>query len=203
MARLNVPVSFITKNPNPNLWKGTVAGCMGGLAGSWMMLMFQSAWSRALHGRISGNLRKNVPEHRVKPRAEFSLDSIKRLKELRRQEDDATLKVASAISRKIAQRALNHKERNLAGAAIHYLLGAAAGGLYGAVSEFWPVARTGQGVPFGAAVAVVADGIAVPTLGFSRPPHKVPASNMAYGLATHGVYGLTTELVRCTVRKFL
>jgi len=58
-------------------------------------------------------------------------------------------------------------------------------------------------LPFGAAVWAIADEGIVPAAGLSKSPTEYPLSIHAYALASHLVYGLTTELVRRTVRKAL
>ena len=40
-------------------------------------------------------------------------------------------------------------------------------------------------------------------LGLSKPPTEVPVSKHVYALASHFVYGLTTDLVRRAVRSAL
>jgi putative membrane protein len=47
------------------------------------------------------------------------------------------------------------------------------------------------------------DEIAVPALGLSKSPREYPISTHLQSLAAHFVYGLTTEVVRRTVRKLL
>lgn len=80
---------------------------------------------------------------------------------------------------------------------------ALTGAMYGAMSELWPEAAVGAGLPFGAAVWLAADEIAVPALGLSKPATEYPLSKHAYALASHLVYGVTTEVVRRVVRQAL
>jgi uncharacterized membrane protein YagU involved in acid resistance len=75
--------------------------------------------------------------------------------------------------------------------------------LYGAAAEFAPGVTTGEGALFGAAVWVTADEGVVPLLGLSKSPTEYPLSIHAYALASHLVYGLTTEVVRRAVRGAL
>jgi hypothetical protein len=51
------------------------------------------------------------------------------------------------------------------------------------------------GLPFGTAVWLAADEGVVPALGLSQESDKYPLSTHAYALASHLVYGLTTELM--------
>ena len=86
---------------------------------------------------------------------------------------------------------------------MHYAFGTVVGGVYGVVAEFAPVVTTGAGVPFGTAVWLGADEIAVPALGLSKPPTQYPLSKHLYAIASHFVYGLTTDVVRRSLRKVL
>ncbi|MDQ3133307.1 MAG: DUF1440 domain-containing protein, partial [Acidobacteriota bacterium] len=82
-------------------------------------------------------------------------------------------------------------------------MGAASGAIYGTLAELSPVVTMGAGLPFGAAVWLVADEAAVPALGLSKSPIEVPPSKHAYALVSHFVYGATTEIVRRSVRSAL
>ena len=119
------------------------------------------------------------------------------------EQDDTTVKAASAISEGIFGHKLTNKEKKIAGPAVHYSLGTAVGGLYGAAAEVAPEVTTGTGLPFGAAFWLVVDETAVPVLRLSKPPTEYPASTHVYALASHLVYGLTAELVRRTLRRAL
>ena len=77
------------------------------------------------------------------------------------------------------------------------------GGLYGAIAELKPATTAGAGLPFGAAVWLIADEIIVPAFGLSKPPTEYPPSTHAYSIASHLVYGLTTEIVRREARRAL
>ena len=85
---------------------------------------------------------------------------------------------------------------------MHYAMGGTSGAIYGAVNEMMPVVHMAAGLPFAAAVWVVADDIVLPALGL-KPPTEYPLSEHAYALASHFVYGLTTEMVRGAVRNVL
>ena len=77
------------------------------------------------------------------------------------------------------------------------------GGLYGALAEIAPIAIIGFGLAFGAIFWVAADEAAVPALGLSKSPTESPLSTHASALASHLVYGLTTDLVRRALRSAL
>jgi uncharacterized membrane protein YagU involved in acid resistance len=96
---------------------------------------------------------------------------------------------------------LTPSEKGVAGPVVHYALGTAVGGLYGAVVEVEPELRVGAGLPFGAVFWLVVDEAAVPLLGLSKGPTEYPLSTHVYALASHLVYGLTTDIVRRTLRR--
>ncbi len=182
--------SFLTPERDPTIWKGITAGAIGGLCAAWMMLELQELWNDHVQHQDSTPLHEHgVPEHRVE--GESGTDEA--------AGDDATLKIVEAVLRK----QLTEAEKKVVGPLMHYGFGAALGALYGGAAELVPAVRTGWGLPFGAAVFVGADEIVVPALGFSAPPNEVPITKHAYGLVTHLVFGLTTEIVRRGVRASL
>jgi len=164
------------------VWKGLVAGLAAGLFASWAMNQFQARLARVTEGV------KN-------PAESVALQS--------EEQDNATVKTARAISKGIFGHELTEKEKEPAGAAVHYAFGTATGGLYGAMAEMAPEITTGAGLPFGAAFWLTADEVAVPLLGLSKGPRAYPVSTHAYALASHLVYGLTTEISRRAVRQVL
>ena len=169
--------------------KGLVAGLAGGLIASWAMNQFQALWMK------------------VAESVETSQDGDSSEKGEEQQsgeeQDDATVKAASAISEGIFDHKLTKSEKEIAGPAVHYAFGTSVGGLYGAVAELAPEISAGVGLPFGAAFWLVADETAVPLLGLSKGPTEYPLSTHVYALASHFVYGLTTEVVRRAVRNAL
>jgi putative membrane protein len=180
--------------------KGMIAGAAGGLVASWMMNQFQALLSRMTHGveRPHGaqSLQHGLPRYGVaRELQERGLD---------READNAAIRTAVAVSEllfgiELAER----KKKEIAGAVVHYAFGVATGGLYGSIAELKPATTAGAGLPFGAAVWLVADEITVPALGLSKPPTEYPLSTHAYSIAAHLVYGLTTEIVRRAVRRAL
>jgi putative membrane protein len=175
---------------DPEIWKGITAGLVGGLVASWTMVQFQKLWNDQVQQSQSKPLDgHDVPEHRAE--GENGSDKA--------EQDDATVRAAQAVM----GRPLDEDEKKIAGPAVHYTFGTFMGALYGAATELVPGARAGAGLPFGAAVFLGADEVAVPALGLSDPPADVPLSKHIYGLASHLVYGGTTEAVRRLVRRAL
>jgi putative membrane protein len=181
------------ENRKPDLWKGLAAGLAGGLVASWTMNQFQAAWSKATEGFEKPHGAQSMQPSEGERPGESGQN--------KEQQDDATVKAARAISENILGHELTESEKRPAGAVVHYAFGTATGGLYGAVAELAPAVTSAAGLPFGAAFWLVADETAVPLLGLSKGPTKYPLSTHAYAFASHLVYGLTTEVVRRTLRK--
>ncbi len=174
------------RNADHVIAKGVLAGVLGGLAGAWAMNEFQAvsqgvseAWKRSAH----------QPE---KPQSHG--DS---------EEDDATMKTADRIATLFTHQPLTQAQKKKAGPLVHYAYGAIIGAVYGAITELAPVAASGVGTAYGAAVWLGGDEIGVPALGLSKAPTEYPVSVHAKSLASHLVYGTSLELVRKGVRAVL
>jgi putative membrane protein len=182
------------KQGKGNVCKGTAAGLVGGLVASWTMNQFQAAWTKATEGFEKPHGAQSMQPSEGENAEQGS-------EENKKNQDDATVKAARAISEGLFGHELKESEKEIAGAAVHYAFGAATGGLYGAVAEFAPGVTTRMGLPFGAAFWLVADETAVPLLKLSKPPGEYPISTHVYAFASHLVFGLTAELVRRALRK--
>jgi len=181
---------------NGNILKGVAAGLIGGLFASWTMNQFQAAWSRLTEG-----FEKSHGAQSMQPGEGGDPDQTPN--QNKEDQDDATVKTAKAISEHVFGHTLKESEKHAAGAAVHYAFGTATGGLYGALAELAPEVTTGAGIPFGAVFWAVADETAVPLLGLSKGPTEYPISTHVYALASHLVYGVTTEATRRVVRDIL
>ncbi len=124
-------------------------------------------------------------------------------KDNKEKKEPATVKVAEMISENVFDHELTKGEKKYAGPAMHYAMGAASGLIYGIASEIAPITTIGAGLPFGAAVWLLADDVAVPALGLSKPMTEYPLSTHAYALSSHLVYGLSADLVRKFLRNVL
>jgi putative membrane protein len=179
--------------PHAELWKGALAGTLAGLAGSYAMIKFQEVWTKLSdetpHAKSSGKHSPRIQD--VHPGQD------------RHEGDDATVQAAELISEAVLNRTLSDREKKVAGPVMHHGFGAGVGALYGAAAEVVPATASGVGVPFGAAVWLGADEIAVPALGIGKPRNEVPFSKHLYALLSHVVYGATTELTRRGIRKLL
>lgn len=184
----------------PDVLKGAIAGFIGGLVASWTMNQFQSALSLVMKG-----VEKSHGAQSLKPEGgEAGIQEMRREPEEDDEEqEDATEKLADAISENIFGHELDKSEKETAGAVVHYAFGAAMGGVYGIAAEVAPEVCAGAGLPFGAVFWFAADELAVPLLGLTAKPSEFSLSTHAYALASHLVYGLTSEVVRKSVRKML
>lgn len=158
-----------------------MAGLIGVLVASWTMNRFQDVW-----------LRLSIKDRSIDAQPANGDGE---------EQDDTTIKAASAISEGIFGHSLTQDEKKIAGPAVHYALGTGVGGLYGTVAEVVPRVTAGAGLPFGAAFWLIVDETAVPLLGLSKDPTKYPLSTHVYALTSHFVYGLTAEVVRRSLRK--
>jgi len=121
----------------------------------------------------------------------------------KKTEEPATVKAAQEISEGVLGHKLTAREKGTAGEAVHYAMGASSGLIYGVAAEIEPLTTVGAGMPFGTAVWLIADDVAVPALGLSKSPTAYPLTTHAYAISSHLVYGLTTEVTRRAVRRFL
>src|SRR4030095_10015594 len=130
-----------------------------------------------------------------------SMPGEKQSQDERDEQEPATVKAAEMISEKILGYQLAKEKKKIAGAAVHYTTGAASGAIYGAAAELAPNVTIGAGIPFGTAVWLVVDETAVPLLGLSKGPTAYSLSTHIYALASHFVYGLTTDMARRVLRR--
>ena len=186
------------KRSEGDVLRGLAAGLIGGLVASWTMNRFQDVWMKLAGSQSSGAGSQQQAEGHV---SEQGLQRTQKNSD--EEQDNATVKTASAISEGIFDHKLTKSEKKIAGPIVHYAFGTSVGGLYGAVAELAPEVTTGAGLPFGAAFWLVADETALPLLGLSKGPTAYPVSTHVYALASHFVYGLTAEVVRRGVRDAL
>ncbi len=164
--------------------RGAVAGAIGGAAGAYTMERFQQWWNDME--------KKAAPKRRVHAIKDGATDKS--------DAEPATVKVAERVSKKVLDAELPEEMKPTAGEAVHYTMGATTGAIYGFVAEILPPARMFNGLLMGAIVWWTADNMAVPAQKLGKSPEQVPPSKHAYALASHLVYGFTTELVRRIVR---
>jgi putative membrane protein len=182
-----------------NIAKGLAAGVAGGLVASVVMNQFQTLWSKLTNGEERSKTAQSLQQE--SPNYGISLELRKRGSD--EPDDNAAVRAGNAVAELVFHYKLNKEEKEFVGAVAHYAMGATSGAIYGAVAEVVPKVTVAEGLPFGTAVWLVADEAVVPALGLSKPASEYPLSIHVYAFASHLVYGLTTEIVRRTVRRAL
>jgi putative membrane protein len=168
-----------------NIPLGILAGIAGGLVASFVMNEFMAHPGKALSEAL-----------------ETPFDKI-RLEALS-DGRDATMKTADAIAvAATGGEHLTYEQQSKAGPIVHYAFGGLMGGVYGALAEVSPAARSGFGTTFGSMLFAGADLFAVSALHLGPSLNEEPMSSLATPLAAHLVYGATTELIRRLVRKLV
>ena len=167
--------------------KGAVAGAIGGAAGAYTMARFEAWWDEMEQ--------RAAPRRRAHAIKDGATDKV--------VDEPASVKVAERVSRKVLDSELPEELKPAAGEAVHYTTGATIGAIYGFVAEVLPPARMFNGLLMGAIVWWTADNMAVPAQGLGKKPEQTPPSRHAYALASHLVYGFTTEFVRSMVRLII
>jgi len=165
-----------------NPWLGAAVGAAGGLLGAGMMVMFQ----HVVGGTEDPKDRR--PQRRANATPNHTDGTF--------SDEPATIQAAEMVSRQVFDHEPTDLQKQVGGSALHYGFGAAMGALYGAAAEMEPRAAAAAGLPFGAAVWLVADEIGVPLAGLAGKPTDYPLSRHAAALASHLVFGLTVEGLR-------
>ncbi|HSS18926.1 MAG TPA: DUF1440 domain-containing protein [Pyrinomonadaceae bacterium] len=175
-------------NTRAEVLKGLAAGTIGGLVASWVMEEFQYAWVK-----VSKRVKQSESG---KSSSASNREQSKKVKS-----EPATVKAAEIVSEKVFGHNLAKDEKKIAGNAVHYATGATSGAIYGVAAELAPTVTGGAGLGFGTAVWLVVDETAVPLFGLAKPPGEYPLSTHIFALASHFVYGVSTEVVRYGLRQ--
>ena len=160
---------------------GAAVGAIGGLLGAWVMVQVNH-----LIGPTDASESRRETHHNASPNDTDGTFS----------DEPATMQAASRVSETLAGYPLTRRGKRIGGPVVHYAFGAATGAFYGALAEWQPSAAAGAGVPFGAAVWLIADEVGVPLAGFSGPPTDYPFARHASALGSHLAFGLTVEGIR-------
>jgi putative membrane protein len=159
----------------PNLWKGLLAGGLGGLIGSFAMSEF----------------------HTLVPRAESNSEPAKEDSTVKAASAISQIvfhHVLTPDQKTLAGPAVHY--------AFGMTMAAAYGVLVEFV-ESWDAARLGWGVPLGIAVWLGAHVITVPALGLSQPITQSGAASEAAEGGAHLVYGVVVEGLRRSLRNYV
>ena len=154
---------------------------MGGLAGTWAMNHAQRAWSRAVN---------DAP-----PESAAGKHDARDWQE-RDDGENANELAAQAVARLLLGHTLKGEELAVAASLVHFMFGAAVGGLYGALTKEARAYRLKSGVALGLALWLIADELAMPLLGLSKSTTRRPAEMHVQSFTAHMVYGVVTEFIR-------
>jgi hypothetical protein len=166
------------------------AGLLAGAAASWVMNQFQQV--RAINppqrpenrGGAAGGAEAQSHAQEGEEGEDKGLHQSDNL------DENATVKTAERISQQVLHRNLTESEKQIAAPAVHY-----AG-----MAELLPITSAGLGLPFGFALWVLGDEIAVPALGLGKQPTEYSPEVHADALAAHFMYGATTDVLRRVLR---
>lgn len=182
--------------------KGVVAGCIAGAVASWAMNKFQEVSSQPLNDRESRG-QNRADEVLAGERSSDSAESSQSAEASGGSGDDANVKTAQAVSRKLFEHELSADEKKIAGPAVHYAYGTVVGGVYGGLAELIPAVSMGLGVPYAALLFALGDEVAVTALGLSGSPTESPLDAHASALAAHFAFGITLDITRRVVRRII
>jgi hypothetical protein len=174
-----------------DVWRGAVAGAIGGAVASSAMVLFNHLLGSTGFGRDDRGRRKQHRRADAKPNETDGTIS----------DEPASEKAASNLAEAVTGEELSDQERKIGGSIVHHAFGAVAGALYGAAAARMPMLAAGGGLPYGALVWVAGPEIGLPLTGLSRPPAAYPPSRHVASLATHLVFGGTVEAVRRTMTR--
>ena len=107
----------------------------------------------------------------------------------------------------LAERAAGHglpdPQRKAAMQGIHWIFGALAGGVYGALVELEPSLGAWRGAAFGITLNRITHESLLPKMGLSPPTGDQPTQERISEWVTHAAYGIGTDAVRRAVRRGL
>src|SRR5690348_22923 len=144
--------------------RGMAAGLLAGFAASWVMNQFQEL--QPVHAPQPQEPGMGASQGQSQPRQQQAGGSS--------QEENATVKTAETISRNLFGHELSDQEKQIAGPVVHYGYGSVIGAIYGGMTELLPITGAGFGLPFGAALWLLGDEVAVPALGLAKAPTEYP-----------------------------
>ena len=155
-----------------------VIGAAAGVAGTFAMSHAQRLWTRASDSHAPDSA---AGKHDARDWQERS------------EGRNANEIVARSVGESVLGRSMTRDELGTGAVISHYTFGAAVGAFYGAVAD--PTRPVLSGARLGVRLWVLADEVAIPLLGLSRPPTSRPPEMHAQALAAHLVYGLVTSAV--------
>jgi hypothetical protein len=160
---------------------GAAIGAAGGLIAGFLMNRAHALFSAATEA-VGPSAEPSIFES-AGPRREAALH------------EPATSQAADDLAHAVLDRPLDHAERRAGGLAIHYAFSAGCGAIYGALASAFPSVSKARGLAAGATLWVLADEVAMPALGYTKPPQKYPFHKHVQALINHLVFGFVTDAI--------
>jgi putative membrane protein len=107
------------------------------------------------------------------------------------------------LAEQVAGHDLPEAQRKVAFHSIHWVFGALAGGVYGALVELEPSLSAWHGAAFGITLNRITHEALLPRMGLAAPTGEQPTQQRLSEWITHAAYGVGTESVRRMVRRGL
>jgi len=105
------------------------------------------------------------------------------------------------LAEQVAGHNLPDEQRRLALQGIHWIFGAVAGAVYGALVEVEPSLGAWRGAAFGITLNRLTHESILPRMGLAASPQNQPTQERISEWVTHAAYGVATDTVRRAVRK--
>lgn len=144
------------------IWKSSICGALGGLAGAWAMQHFRILWERRPDAS---------PESGI-----FGFD------------EEADIKSVDQVCSLLSLPAVSEPEALRAAMLLHYGYGAFAGAAYGAMRRKLLETEAGSGLTFGLALWLFGDELAITAAGLSDPATRKASAHVS-ALFAHLLFG--------------
>ena len=107
------------------------------------------------------------------------------------------------LAEQVAGHDLPETQQKVALHTIHWVFGALAGGVYGALVELEPSLAAWRGAAFGITLNRITHEALLPKMGLAAPTGEQPTQERLSEWITHAAYGVGTDTVRRFVRRGL
>ena len=166
---------------------GFLAGALGGALATAAMDLFQATVLKGTQEaeRLAG------ADHHLSGEQEEQAEG----------QEAAHAAIANQVATAATGSELAGGQLRTAATATHYAFGALCGGVYGLLAEYFPSVTFGFGTAFGTSLLLGASEVTLPALGMAPSPAETPAALHAGALASHAVYGASTEAIRTLLRR--
>jgi putative membrane protein len=158
---------------------GALVGAIGGLLAGFLMNRSHSLFSSGKQALLGGD-EPSIFQSAGPRREAF-------------QHEPATAQAAQDLAISVLDRPLDPKEKQVGGLLLHYIFSVVCGAIYGGLLSAFPSISRSRGLAAGAALWVIADEVAMPALGYVKPPQKYPFHKHVQALINHLVFGFVTD----------